>query len=58
MYPNSIYIGLKVVPYRYFGATVYTIWVHGPLGLRLHGTWEVPKKGDPNLAPQIVAPLL
>ena len=31
MYPNSIYFGLKVIPiYRYFGAKVYAIWVHGP----------------------------
>ena len=29
MYPNSIYFGLI---YRYFGAKVYTIWVHDPLG--------------------------
>ena len=33
MCPNSIYVGLNVVPlYRYFKANVYTIWVHGPLG--------------------------
>ena len=34
MYPSSTYVGLRVVPiYKYFGAKVYTIWVHGPLGL-------------------------
>ena len=33
MRSNSIDFGLKVVPCRYFGAKVYTIWVHGPLGL-------------------------
>ena len=32
MYPNSIYSGLKIILFGYFGAKVYTIWVHGPLG--------------------------
>ena len=33
MYPNSIlHLSLKVSLYWYFGAQVYTIWVHGSFG--------------------------
>ena len=31
MYPNGVYIGLNLALFRYFGANVYAIWVHGPL---------------------------
>ena len=34
MYPNSIYFGPNVPIYRdHCQVTVYTIWVHGPLGV-------------------------
>ena len=32
MYPNSIHIGLKVVLQVLWGK-VFTVWVHGPLGI-------------------------
>ena len=45
MYPNSIYFGLKVVPFcRYFGAKVYTVngYMDPIVGLSLlGGSWEV-----------------
>ena len=33
MYPNSIYLSLKVVSILVLWAKVYTIWVHGSFGL-------------------------
>ena len=38
MHPTSIYLGLKVVRFKYFRTKVYTIWVHRPLSC---WSWEL-----------------
>ena len=56
MYPNSIYLSLNVVSilalYWYFGAKVYTIWVHGSFGFpgrRLGDFFSDPHHGVPDI---------